>query len=124
MTLKDLVGYRLVSVCDDHITVRNGDSEYVLKIEEDKGDCCGYNDIQSTLFITDEELSRNPIIVDVEQSNVDCGECEEGKLAIFGEYRPLAAIETESGSGSGWCYGACVWVECKELMINETLSSW
>ena len=47
-----------------------------------------------------------------------------GKLTFFGEYKPMAVVDTYSSSSSGWCYGACVSIHCDVLEINETLSSW
>ena len=126
MTLKDLIGYQLVSINDIKIVVRKNDSEYVLSIMDDEGDCCGFNEIETKLLISDTELNRNPIITNVEkEEKVDeDDDSMRGKLTFFGEYKPMAAVESYSSSGSGWCYGACVNIYCKELGINEELSSW
>lgn len=125
MNLKDLIGYRLVSIDDNKIVVRKGITKYVLNINEDCGDCCGYNDITTKLLISETELKRNPVITNVEITE-DLGEYDGaiGKIAFFGEYKPMAEVDTYSSSGSGWQYGACVWIECNALKINETVSSW
>ena len=125
MTCKDLIGYQLVSIDDYRIVVRKDDTKYTLYIEEDYGDCCGYNEIATKLLISETELNRNPIITNVEITEED-GDSDgmSGRIAFFGEYKPLAVLDTYSSSGSGWCYGACVWVQCDALEINETVSSW
>lgn len=128
MICKDLVGYHLVDIDDTHIIVKKGDTEYVLRIMEDYGDCCGYNEITTKLFVSETELGLNPIITNVE---IDKSETERGwtdgescKLTFFGGYKPLAVVDTYSSSGSGWCYGACVSICCEVLGLNEELSSW
>ena len=124
MTCKDLIGYQLVSIDDEKIVVRKNETEYILRIREDYGDCCGYNEISTKLLISETELSRNPVITNVEVTDVDCDDGAGGKIAFFGEYKPMAEVDAYSSSGSGWCYGACVWIECDALEINETISSW
>lgn len=124
MTCKDLIGYQLVSIDDSKIVVRKGDTEYTLNIEECPGDCCGYNDIVTKLLISDTELNRNPVITNVEITNEVDGHGESGRIAFFGEYKPMAVVDTYSSSGSGWAYGAFVWVYCDALKINEEVSSW
>ena len=125
MTCKDLIGYQLVSINDDKIVVRKGNNEYILNIVEDYGDCCGYNEITTKLLISETELNRNPIITNVEiTEDSDDYAGMSGRIAFFGEYKPLAVVDTYSSSGSGWCYGACVWVRCDALEINDTVSSW
>ena len=125
MTCKDLIGYQLVSIDDTKIVVRKDNTEYVLNIEEDCGDCCGYNEITTKLLISDTELNRNPIITNVEMTE-DEDDCAgmSGKLTFFGEYKPMAVVDTYSSSGSGWCYGAYVSIHCDVLEINEILSTW
>lgn len=125
MTCKDLIGYQLVFIDDENIVVRKDNTEYVLNIKEDSGDCCGYNEITTKLLISETELNRNPIITNVEIDEVeDEWEGMNVKLTFFGEYKPIAIVDTFSSSGSGWCYGACVSINCEVLGINEILSSW
>ena len=125
MTCKDLIGYQLVSIDDTKIVVRKDNTEYVLNIEEDYGGCCGYNEIATKLLISDTELNRNPIITNVEMTEEeDDYDGMSGKLTFFGEYKPMAVVDTYSSSGSGWCYGACVSIHCDVLGINDELSSW
>lgn len=125
MTCKDLIGYRLVSIDDNKIVVRKGITKYVLNIKEDSGDCCGYNEITTKLLISEKELKRNPIITNVEMTEENSDyDGMSGRIAFFGEYKPMAVVDAYSSSGSGWCYGACVWVQCDALEINEEVSSW
>ena len=124
MTCKDLIGYQLISINPQTIVVKKDDKEYTLYINEDYGDCCGYNDITTELFISDTDLKRNPIITNVIMDENYEGDGSSGKLIFFGEYKPIAAVNTYSSSGSGWCYGACVTVECEMLEIDDVISSW
>ena len=125
MTCKDLIGYQLVSIDNEKIVVRKDGTEYILHIKEDYGDCCGYNEITTKLLISETELNRNPIITNVEITKEnDDYDGMSGKIAFFGEYKPMAVLDTYSSSRSGWCYGACVWVDCEALEINEEVSSW
>lgn len=125
MTCKDLIGYQLVSIDDEHIVVRKDNATYVLDILEDGGDCCGFNEITAKLLVSEMELNRNPVITNVEMTEEEAEwDGMNGKLTFFGEYKPIAVVDTLSSSGSGWCYGACVSISCKVLGINETLSNW
>lgn len=124
MTCKDLIGYQLVSIDNEKIVVRKENTEHILHIKEDYGDCCGYNDIATKLLISETELYRNPIITNVTTETDDENYGASGKIVFFGEYKPMAEVDTYSSSGSGWCYGACVWIECDALDISETISSW
>lgn len=125
MTCKDLIGYQLVSIDNEHIVIRKDNSTYVLDILEDEGDCCGYNLIETELLVDETELYRNPVITNVEMTEKEDDYDGMGcKLTFFGEYKPLAIVDTYSSSGSGWCYGACVSINCKGLDINEVLSAW
>lgn len=125
MTLKDLIGCRLVFIDGEHIVIRKDNAQYILNIEEDCGDCCGYNEITTNLLISDTELNRNPIITNVEITEEESEyDGMYGKLTFFGEYKPMAIVNAYSASGSGWQYGACVSIRCDALKINEMLSSW
>ena len=124
MRIAELKGYQLVSIDEQKIVVKKGEKSYILQIEEDEGDCCGYNDIVTELFISGEELKRNPIITDIEMLVDEDGNGESCKVTFFGEYKPMAKLNTYSSSGSGWTYGAAVTLVCDALELNEGLSSW
>ncbi len=124
MTLKDLIGYQLISIDDIKIVVRKGNSTYELLIDEDYGGCCGYNELNTKLFMSEDELARNPIITNVSMKDTD-DECGNGaKITFYGEAKALAELNSYSSSGSGWCYGACVTVKCKALDMDEIITSW
>ena len=124
MNIKNLVGYQLVSINDNAIVVRKGDSEYTLQINEDYGDCCGYNEFSTKLLVSEDELARNPIITNVEVENDSSGWGNSAKVTFFGEVKALAELDSFSSSGSGWCYGACVTIVCDKLKLDETITSW
>ena len=125
MTIKDLIGYQLVSIYDTMITVRKGNSIYELYIEQDYGGCCGFNEVSTSLLISETEVKRNPVITDVviENGNGD-GYQTTAKITFFGEYKTLAELNALSSSGSGWCYGASVSVVCKALDMEETITQY
>ena len=125
MILKDLIGYKLEKINNNEIVISNDNKLYILKFEEDEGGCCGYNELETTLLI---DGKNKPIITNVKYEDVSeedkWGASEIIKITFFGENKEIANIKSKSTSGSGWCYGACVTVNCKELHIHETISSW
>lgn len=124
MEIKDLIGFQLVEINNSEIKLKKDDKTFTLSIVEDKGDCCGHNYIETNLFISEKELNRNPIITNIIVDRHE-GEWEETcKVVFFGEEKNIAELETDSYSGSGWRYGACAWVKCKELDLDEVLSQW
>ena len=128
MKIEDLIGYQLVSIDEEKVVVKKEDKQYTLRIYEDEGECCGFNEIKTSLLITNEELNRNPIItnVTVEEEHEESWdhEGERCKITFFGELKALADIESYSGSGSGYYYGASVSLVCDALELNECLTSW
>lgn len=120
-----IVGAQLVRLDEKGFEVKKGNSLYHFDFIEDEGDCCGYNDINTQLFISEEELARNPAIVKYEI--VEDDDFEEGslfRLVFFGEVKKMAEVETYSSSGSGWSYGAAVSCLCRETNEEMILSSW
>lgn len=118
-----LVGAQLVDISNSHITIKIKGKEFVLEIEEDYGDCCGYNEVETKCFY-EKGSKRNPVITDIK---VDTENEDNGNrciLTFFGEDKMLAEVNSFSSSGSGWFYGACVTIECDVLKLNETLSQW
>lgn len=123
-----LIGMQIVSWDNNEktLTVKKGEEQIKLVFDDsDEGDCCGYNNFFVDLYVTDEELKRNPAIVkcEVEYSEKDW-ECEQLKLTFIGEAKKLMTIDSCSGSASGFCYGAVVTVKCKALDIDECVTSW
>lgn len=126
MKLKNLVGYQLMSINDDAIIVKNRETGHihVLGIEDWYGDCCGFNEIETKLLVSEDELTRNPIITNVVTESKSGGCSERAKITFFGEVKALAELNSRSSSGSGWQYGACVTVVCKSLNMDEVITSW
>lgn len=126
MNIKDLVGFQLVGINDSCITVRKNNEQYTLDIDEDYGGCCGYNEIETKLLVTDEELERNPIITDIifDSSDRDKSYGDSMKITFFGEVKPLATLDSFSSSGSTWMYGACVSIKCKAIDLDEVITEW
>lgn len=122
--LKKLIGSQIVSVNESTIKIRTPQGEIRhLDIVEDKGDCCGFNDW--TIKIFEDEIQRNPVITNVVlQSDGSCGEEDTATLTFFGEYAPMVEVDSLSSSGSGWCYGACVEIVCRETTERNTITVW
>lgn len=123
MRIIDLIGYQLVDLNEDEIIVQKDRRRFSIKIEDDSVVCCGYNNIEAHLYVSG-EVKRNPIITDVTKENEDMDWSDMCCITFFGEDKILAKLETESSSGSGWCYGAAVTLKCKNLKIDEVLSEW
>lgn len=134
-TLKDLVGYRLMSLNKNGFTVMHPETghQYRFNIHENDGDCCGYNEIKTTFHmnITKKKAKRlhldintAPAITKVEYLRDDSGEEDYCMITFFGLDKELGIIESTSSSGSGWGYGATVTVLCHELDFEETITSY
>ena len=121
-----LLGSQLVSLDNNGFTVRNADGERHFIFEEDDGDCCGYNDIEVKLLISEDEISRNPVITNIVEQDHDNAsvDCDSLTITLFGESKLLAQINSCSSSGSGWQYGATVTCRCIETHEEETITSW
>lgn len=131
--IDELVGARLVHIDDLGFTVIDTNNKMRhFEFDTDQGDCCGYADITTNLLISEEDLGNNPIITEVLKTDSIkkmrpkylSDDNDELTITFIGEYKPIAEINSESSSGSGWCYGACAWVTCKETGEKEVLTSW
>lgn len=129
--LKKLIGMQLVNWDEKEkiLTVKKGENLYHLVFDDsDIGGCCGYNKFFAELYAHPHETERNPIITKVEIEDVGSDvwgeECDSFIITFFGESKPLLHMESASGSGSGWHYGACVAVRCKAMGIDESITSW
>lgn len=123
--IKDLIGYQIIRLDEDGFTVRKGTKTKHFVFEHDDGDCCGYNDLRTELLINNTNAKNNPIITNIEYerlTNDDYGDALT--ITFFGLDKKLAEINSESASGSGWCYGACQWVRCLETNDEEMLTEW
>ena len=122
--LEFLVGARLVTADDTGFeVVASNDKRYRFNFESDEGDCCGYNEITSRLLIEDEG-EQNPCITKIRHTTTDNRYSQSCEITFFGISKPIYTAAIESGSGSGWCYGATVKLTCKECNFDEILTSW
>ncbi len=124
MKIENLVGFQLLDIKNDLIIVAKNNEIYSLKIEEDEGDCCGFNEVETKLLINKNELKNNPIISNVEYKDVSKGEEHSVIITFYGVNKPIAEFSSRSSSGSGWCYGACVMVKCKELNFEQIITEY
>lgn len=128
--IEQIVGWRLIKIDNVGFEVEKDGNVKHFVFDEDYGDCCGYNEITTNLLVSEEDLSKNPVITEVEKVNAVkiatrmYDECDRIKITFMGEYKPIAEIVSESGSGSGWCYGAHAWIVCKETNETEEMTSW
>lgn len=123
--LNEFIGAKLIHIDDDVIILSKDEKEYHFDIETEHGDCYGYSEVEITLFISEEEIKRNPIITSIDTDNDDSNQCEESiKITLFGENKLLAKIIACAGSGSGECCGACVYISCRETNIKEYIAEW
>lgn len=121
--LENLIGAQILKVDADFIEVKKGDEIFKLEIISDGGDCCGYADFTTNLLYSENDL-RNPVITNVTLEDRGSDYEESSTITFFGESKPLATIDSNAGSGSGWGYGSFVSLRCKALDIDETLVSW
>lgn len=121
----ELIGAQLISFDKDKFKVKTAKGKIrTFVLEEEAGDCCGCNDVISTLLIDKKELANNPIITDITEIDNEEDEGNRHILTLVGVSKPLAEIDSYSSSGSGWCYGACVTLVCEETRLSKILSSW
>lgn len=124
--IKELIGWRLIKIDDGGFEVeKNGETKHFV-FEDDYGDCCGYNEITTNLLISEDDFAKNPVITEVEMVDVTKmhSDCDRLRITFMGECKPIAEIVSESGSGSGWCYGAHAWIVCKETNETEEMTSY
>jgi hypothetical protein len=123
--LENLIGSKLISFDNDGFSVILPSGEQIdFVFDEDKGDCCGFNELSTELLISTDELSNNPIITNIEKTDTSGYDDDSVKIAFFGECKKIAEVNSLSSSGSGWNYGACVWVTCKQTGEEETITSY
>jgi hypothetical protein len=121
----ELIGAQLISFGKDKFKVKTAKGKVrTFVLDEDEGDCCGFNEVVSTLLIDKKELRNNPIITDIKETDDEEDDGNRHILTLVGISKPLAEINSYSSSGSGWCYGACVTLECKETRLSKILSHW
>lgn len=124
-----LIGMQLVGWDDQRkiLTVKdeNGKPCDLVFDDSNEGDCCGYNDFFAELLVSDHDASLNPIITRVEVKRPEENYFEDNvKITFFGGAKKIFCIDSESGSGSGWCYGACVTVKCEAIDLYDYVTVW
>lgn len=123
----NLLGMRLEELTEDYMVVSDSKGKYKLEFVKYDGDCCGYSNITTELYI-DESKKENPVITNFESNRSIDGDWLD--VTLFGKYKPfaeaerLAVINFESSSESGFVYGATITVRCKALDITEEVTSW
>lgn len=121
-SLRKLVGMTLIDLNSDGFTVEDKDGERLhFVFDEDEGDCCGFNEIKTTLSMS----RRNPpVITRVQYQDVTAGDEDAVVITFFGLDREIAEIFSMSSSGSGWAYGASVAVKCREINFTEVITQY
>lgn len=121
-SLRKLVGMKLIDLNSDGFTVENTDGERLhFVFDEDEGDCCGYNEIQTTLSMS---TKNPPVITKVQYQDVTEGDEDAVIITFFGLDREIAEIFAMSSSGSGWAYGASVAVKCYAIDFTEVITQY
>jgi hypothetical protein len=113
---------KLIDLNADGFTVEDKDGErFHFVFDEDEGDCCGFNEIQTTLSIS---KKNPPVITKVQYQDVTEGDEDAVIITFFGLDREIAEIFSMSSSGSGWAYGATVAVKCREINFTEVITQY
>lgn len=124
--LEGLIGAQLVELNGRGFVVRKDGDLVRFSFVEEEGDCCGFSLIETELFISKDELRRNPVITNIQEERLEDEWCSSDNLVItfFGEQKQIAKIDSVSGSGSGWGYGASVSLRCLKTEEEEILTYW
>lgn len=121
-SLRELVGMTLLDLNTHGFTVEDKDGERLHFIfDEDEGDCCGFNKIETTLSMS---KKNPPVITKVQYQDVTTGDEDAIVITFFGLDREIAEIFAMSSSGSGWAYGASVAVKCREINFTEVITQY
>lgn len=121
--LESLIGAQILRIEGTTIRVKLNEQVYVLEMEVDHGDCCGFAHVDAQLLYAEND-NRNPVITNITFENNGGYEDDASIVTFYGENKELALIESHAGSGSGWAYGACVTLRCLSLGIEENLAQW
>ena len=124
MDFKDLIGAKLIAVFDNGFSIQKDNKAYNFTFEDYEGDCCGYNNIETVLLMSDDNQDLNPIITDIKYHKEETGESEVAEIVFFGIDKEIYKVNCLSSSSSGWCYGACVRLTCKQLKFDKVITSW
>ena len=122
-SIKDLIGFQIISMDRGYIVVKKNGETFILDIEDDGGGCCGFNSISATLKYN-KNSKDNPIITKVTiEKEEDCNG-EACSVCFYGDSKIIGEINSYSSSCTGYRYGATVIIRCNKLNIIEILSKW
>lgn len=122
--LNELIGAQLKHIDNNSIIFLKNGEEYRFDIVEEHGDCCGFAEVNTRLFISKKEIERNPVITKIKTNSHEKRKSETVYIVLFGEYKPMAEIIAEAGSETGCCYGACVMLHCKKTKKKQMIAIW
>ena len=121
-SLRELVGMTLIDLNSDGFIVEDKDGERLhFVFDEDEGDCCGFNEIKTTLSMS---KKNPPVITKVQYQDVTADDEDAIVITFFGLDKEIAEIYSMSSSGSGWAYGASVTVKCREINFTEVITQY
>jgi len=83
--LQELIGAKLIGINDEYIEVEKDGKTYFIDIEDEPGDCCGYNDISTKLLIDD---NSKPVITNIKSEGND-DEYDEGDDCLITFFRRI-----------------------------------
>lgn len=125
--LKDIIGAQLSSVTTHSFTVRTPAGKvFEFQFEEDEGDCCGYNNLSTTLYFDSDDIANNPVITNFsyENSQEELQPGQSATITLFGLNRTIAKFDSFSSSDSGYWYGATVTLKCHRTDKYSVVSMW
>ena len=125
--LDGLIGSRLAEMSDEGFTVRGADGkERHFVFEKDYGDCCGFNEVTSTIFFNPNDKENLPAITNIDrlEDELPTDDGNSLRITFFGLAKKLAVVDSYSSSGSGWQYGATVTLICKETGDEAVVTTW
>lgn len=121
-SLRKLVGMTLLDLNTKGFIVEDKDGEQLhFVFNENDGDCCGFNRIETTLSMS---RKNPPVITRVQYQDVSEGDEDAIVITFFGLDKEIAEIYSKSSSGSGWAYGATVSVKCREINFTEVITQY
>lgn len=83
---------QLIEINERGFVVRKDGELIRFSFIEDYGDCCGFNLIGTHLFISKNELRRNPIITNIQEDNTRNDGSDNLIITFFGEKSKLQRL--------------------------------
>lgn len=122
-----LIGSYLVELSEAGFTIKGKDGkERHFVFEQDEGDCCGFNEVTSTIFFNPNDKENLPAITNIDrlEDELPTDDGNSLRITFFGLAKKLAVVDSYSSSGSGWQYGATVTLICKETGDEAVVTTW